>query len=257
MGAEGFAHVRTWLEGWCRVPPNSRWELDQFFRDAEEAAGGEVMRVDIVPQIIGLEYLNTKNEPSQRSVRVHTIAVSKKGAGLLQGYCQWRNAGRTFRLDRVVSVIDSDGEVHTPSGPFLRDMFSTYAIIDDPERATGVFNAFVNAYAAEFMVLKIMAGIDGEVLEEELLAIEDYAAQLMLRFDDQMGTEDVQRVSQWVRRLQPESGDLEDAFVVLENRPESELAMLCRAAKAVMIADGRHHPREVSLLEDLCLTLEG
>jgi len=185
-------------------------------------------------------------------VRIHTMAISTHGAGVLQGYCEWRKSARTFRIDRIKCVIDADGEIHSPAGPYLRDLFSAFAVVDDAARASGIFEAFISRFAPDFMVLKIMAGIDQEVLDVEIQAIEDYAARQMIRFDDRLTTSDVKKVGQWVRRLMPESGDLEDAYISLEERPESELVMLLQAGKAVMEADGRHDPRELRLLSEWC-----
>ncbi|WP_372395155.1 hypothetical protein ABMY26_06250 (plasmid) [Azospirillum sp. HJ39] len=74
------------------------------FDDLASRRGLAVM--DLIGLEMTLEYTDAENNKSTRQVRV----LHFQGDTLLCR-CHWRRAERSFRIDRISSVIDKDGEV--------------------------------------------------------------------------------------------------------------------------------------------------
>ncbi|MCZ4297304.1 TerB family tellurite resistance protein [Henriciella marina] len=158
-----------------------------------------------------------------------------------------------FRLDRLISVIDANGEYHAPPTAFIINLFETFGVhVNHDEIA---LRKFLQRFSAQFLILKLMANADGEIDPAEEEAILDYCARLMARSDLLLGDEELAQFSSWLRRLEPDAQDYFDALEVLKERPQRELLPFFRSAKEVLLADGLHHPEECSLLDDLCIRL--
>lgn len=266
MRPDQMETVRTWLDNWCVAAADSAYDKDQFALSVMTAEGGEVSRVRIIPQVFAIEYRASDGLPSSRTVRIHTLAVSSQGAGLLQGFCYWREATRTFRMDRVISVVDGDGEIHAPPADFVRDLFDSFAVealppirqkdrkVRKPKTPVAA-ERFINKHAADFVLLKLMAGIDGEVHAMENVAINDHVAKLWLQEDTPISSEHMTHVYNWIDRLAPEQRDYAAAVDAVMKKPPKDMARLLLSMKAVLEADGRHDPRETALLDQLCIDL--
>ncbi len=77
-----------------------------------------------LPDVAGInfaiDYLDSRGRASTRRVTLHRFRMTSKGALLLYARCHERRAERSFRVDRIQSVIDLDGEVRD-CGPFFSE----------------------------------------------------------------------------------------------------------------------------------------
>jgi hypothetical protein len=65
------------------------------------------------PRLMLFDYTDAAGETSNRAVEVKSLAADN-GNLYLQGYCRLRHAHRTFRVDRIATLVDSEtGEVAT------------------------------------------------------------------------------------------------------------------------------------------------
>lgn len=67
---------------------------------------------------LGLVYRDGLGGVSRRIVSVASVSQSSRDTFYLDGHCELRNAHRTFRIDRILEIVD----------------FRTGEVIDDPER---------------------------------------------------------------------------------------------------------------------------
>lgn len=248
---------------------DTAYDNEKFARSIMVADGGEAVRVRIIPQLFDIEYQGADGRASARTVRIHTLTVSAKGAGLLQGFCFKRNAARSFRMDRVASVVDEYGEIHSPPAIFLRDLFDSYAVEEfrgdsEPPRKSRkprkprtpiAATRFINKHAADFVLLRLMAGVDGDIHELERMAITDHMAKLWLQEETRISSEHMEHVERWVDRLRPEQRDYAAAVEAVMAKPGKDIARVLLSMKAVLEADGEHDPREIELLDQLCIDI--
>ena len=246
---------RDYLAAWSEAASRPNYDAEEFAALMAQLGDGRPRQMTIVPQRFGIEYQDEEHAPSSRTISVKRVAISSEGAGLLQGYCFWRKEPRTFRLDRLISVIDADGEYHNPPTNFIIEMFETFAVHVRHDEVA--LRRFSQRFSAHFAILKLMANADGEIHPKEEEAIIDYAARLMVRSDFYIGNEELHQFNRWLKRLEPEPQDYFEALDDLEARPERELLPLFQSAKEVLLADGLQHPEECRLLDDLCVRLGG
>ncbi|MGB3383957.1 MAG: hypothetical protein WBA64_04710, partial [Marinomonas sp.] len=63
---------------------------------------------------IHFDYLNTKGISSSRTLILHKLLISEKGALTFQGHCLQRNMTRTFSVDSITSNIRYEGKLINP-----------------------------------------------------------------------------------------------------------------------------------------------
>jgi hypothetical protein len=205
--------------------------------DAPPAWGAEA----ITGRTFVILYSDSKGQASERQVLCRRL-VDNGGTLYLHAYCYARDRIRTFRADRISSIVDSQtGEVHEPGMALLR-LFLPASTSAAPFRyglspqQYGDFNAALN-------VLTFMARCDGEwhPLEREMM--QDFAAAYWLRADIRSAL-DVDEVSRHADRLAP---DAETFWVSLQRCADHPILsqIIRRHISAVVDADGMHHRNEL------------
>jgi WYL domain len=69
-----------------------------------------------------IEYADARNNVTTRRITLRELYRSDDGALYLHSFCHERQALRSFRFDRVQSVIDLDGVVHAPQQFFESEL---------------------------------------------------------------------------------------------------------------------------------------
>jgi hypothetical protein len=108
IGADTSPHIKSTIQKEEKQPKiESRKEAS----DSRKKDKGEIW--DGVKEI-HFDYLNTKGISSSRTLILHKLLISEKGALTFQGHCLQRNMTRTFSVDSITSNIRYDGKLINP-----------------------------------------------------------------------------------------------------------------------------------------------
>lgn len=246
MAGEQSAGFWTDIRGYRSPPPPVSYVSWVPSHDADEADDGpddvtpEWEAQSITGRTFVLSYVDSKRQPSERLVLCRRLS-EKAGTLYLDAYCYVRERPRSFRAERIVSLIDHEsGEVHAPGLDYL-SLFLPDATSSSPfhyglhPRQYADLNAALN-------VLAFMARCDGKWHPLEATAIVEFAASYWLRAE--VAAElDEQEVVRHAARLAPDAA----AFWVSLSRCASNPIlnpMIRRHVASVIDADGVHHPLE-------------
>lgn len=223
---------------------------------------------DIAGTALAIEYVDSKGNASRRRISLGAIQVDERGRVFLQAYCMERRALRSFRMDRVHTVIDVDGEVHEPHRYFseiLRidmpdECFATaehkaeaslaVAFREAPPPVRDAVPGRAQRHAARdgLRVLAALARSDGIMHDAEIEVILDYIAHRADCDGIAMGEEDRDALIPYLRRQYPTTDVLDRCLAALEEEPRSQQRLLIRHAIQLMDADGVQDPAEFDLL---------
>ena len=234
-------------------------------------AGLESLGEDVAGTVFAIEYEDSKKNATRRRISLGAVKADDKGRVYLQAFCLERRAVRSFRLDRVRSVIDVDGEVHdTPR--YFRDILR----IDVPEevftaseaplprmqsatvaQASGALadtrfsvpgRAQRHAARNGLRILSALARSDGFMDDAELEVILDYIAH-RADFDGiNMDEADRAALLPYLRRQYPTTDVLSRCLEAVEEESPSQQRLLIRHAIQLIDADGVQDPAEFDLL---------
>jgi hypothetical protein len=211
-------------------------------------------------------------EVSRRRIMLRSIS-QRGGDTYLQALCFERNALRSFRLDRVIRVIDGDGQVFEDPPAYLRVELRVRLPAEAPTAPPrtvpqAVLRPAVPSSApapaaplpaggAEppghsqrrcardgLRVLVALARSDGMLHLAELDVVLDYIAALCGRFGVGCGSDDRSALAGYLRRQRPGLDVLEDCLARLDEASTEEKLLLLDFADRVVDADGQRHPEE-------------
>jgi|GEM_PF-2198376 len=203
-----------------------------------------------------MEYRDSKNVVSRRRVTVNGFRGSTDGNYLMRAFCHERKAVRSFRTDRIVSVIDWDGVIWEPV-----DFFSDLGI-NLPLPACGMaMTRTVKAKAGEVQreacvdelcILAALSHSDGELHACEVERILDFAADACDRKGIGFDESDRSALDRYVRRLKPDINTIAKSLIRLKARqdPAADKRLAC-AMVAVMDADDHQSPEEIAFISEV------
>jgi tellurite resistance protein len=203
-----------------------------------------------------IEYRDANHNLTVRGIRIRRFSRTAQGWLCMGAYCYERKALRSFRLDRVVSIIDEDGviwetrdffskelhvdlgEFHSPGGPVPLEARKG----DRPGEA-------LRCRAKDGLdVLVALAHADHVLRDEEVGAMLDYASHCALKGGIAVTDDDCRALVAYLRRRRPHLATLAQSLRRLDQRSAEEKRQLLRAGMAVMDADGEEHPDEFKLM---------
>lgn len=246
---------------------------DKFQAIAEEAAGST----------FAIDYQDSKGNLSRRRITMRELYTNGERS-YVQAFCHERRAARSFRFDRIVEVIDLDGECHDPRQFFIEALgleFPTVATVSSPtkppaspvryeqsaprNRAAGPDvrttdkpgMAQRRAARDGLRVLIALARADGELHPEELEVILDYIAEQCDLCGIDMTEPDRAALLPYLKRQQPGSDVLSECLLALNAAPRIQQRLLIRFAMMLMDADGVQDPAEFNLIMRIQQELAG
>lgn len=208
-----------------------------------------------------IEYEDAQGEASTRRVTVIEIRRAAGGAPALYARCHERRAMRLFRVDRITSCIDFDGEVHNDVAAFMRDSFGMTAELSpaapprQPEHR--VWGAIRRAHAAHLMLLTALSHADAEMIPEEVDVIVDWCERRAIAEGMRPDAEFRRLARRYAMRLRPDGQLVARALEDLYNQDPGTVVPLLAAGIAVIDADGLRHPEERDLLNRIAEDLSG
>jgi uncharacterized tellurite resistance protein B-like protein len=204
-----------------------------------------------------IEYVDSKGRASARRVTVWSIIAGAGGTPCLYAKCHERNAMRQFRVDRIRSCIDYDGEIFEYVPHFLQENFgmsigaSTASLRDDR------WIDILDAVRADAVLLACVIRSDGSVHDAEIEAAFQHilwVAESAGRMLDELQQAALKR---YLARLRPTENALSSAMDAIQDGSSRRVERLLKACVTVMNADGRRDPREAQAINGIAKQIIG
>lgn len=216
---------------------------------------------DAEGQTFMIEYLDSAGRRSLRRITVWGIVEGRGGWPCLSARCHERNAPRQFRVDRIQTCIDLDGEVFEDVLAFLDDAFGM--VFADPEKAND--RAVAQQEWCEIardikpgaVLMAAMVQSDGVSRNSEIEVATQGLALAAEKLGHFMTPDHVRRLEDLLRRTRPTPSAIRRSLEAMEGFDQRRIMEILRTAVAVMEADGRRHPKEIDLLNLLSLEMIG
>lgn len=211
---------------------------------------------DLVGLTIGIEYCDSAGNLSQRNITIEKF-FNKEDKWYITGYCFLRKRLRQFRLDRISSMYNQDGEFMAPS-TFFNVIGLTYK---EPSNSKLNPGAAHRKIARDGMrALMGLARIDGFLHEDEIEVIlcyaeEEGAAAATKRLA--MTEEDRVALTMYLKNLQPHGDVVSSCLDRLISKGDTALKTFFWYARKVMDADRVQHVNEVTMILDISSWIEG
>jgi hypothetical protein len=228
-----------------------------------------------------IEYVDSSGRVSRRRVTVFDIKVGADGVAMLHARCHERKAQRAFRVDRIRSCIDYDGEVHDDVPAFMQETFGmasgafgrvARADVEAAPRASRLgrpvgskgkggthhsWNALRACVRPRAILFAALSRSDGTMRDEEVeIAIGHCTEYAQGRGHDVTG-KDRSTMTAYLRRQAPGVDVIRDALQSLVGDEPHEVTDFLIAALALMDVDGNRDPEEIELVNELSEALTG
>ena len=202
----------------------------KIFDDFEEARTDD--RGDFSGWATFMKYEDAKGRLTQRRITCRSIS-GEGGPKHLHGFCHERRAIRSFRIDRIVELVDYRTGEAVEAQRHFEDM-----------RMHGLIGMKDRVLADLAMVLVFMADCDGEYHPLEHSAIEDSLSRYLLRCG---GNEaELPTVLKNLPALAPDADDTIEALhrLLSSNACPSISRLILDGSSDVMAADGKFESAE-------------
>ena len=210
-------------------------------------------------QTFMIEYRDAKGALSRRRITVIDIRRGTSGVPCLVARCHERKAMRMFRVDRIASCIDYDGQVFDDVPAFLQEMLGMAPQAARAREAAGSrWPRVREIIAPDAVLLSAMCAADGTISAAEAEQATVYLARVAERaLADMLSPDEIGSVETYLRRLRPGYDAIARAIDRLRGRGRDDILALLRAAVSIMDADGRRHPEEIALVNTIAEELTG
>ncbi len=236
----------------------------------EPPKGPERKVLALEPYFWMIEYEDAKGQITRRRITMRTIEEVGENL-ILRAYCHERQAKRSFRIDRVICLIDQDGEIEDAAAWFADILEDTdFRITTKPysQRGPNKVQAEPKAPAVSpYTTLRreltpaldvlIAAARSDDVLHPgEMERILRYAEDEACIMRD-AGTlpslegEMFEKLERTIRRIRPTRDTVEASLTALASWEPARLGRLARALGQSVKADGRVDDIEAALAEEL------
>ncbi|WP_417480733.1 WYL domain-containing protein [Maricaulis maris] len=223
-------------------------------------------------QTFMIEYLDSKNVLTTRRITVLEITADKKGAPSLKARCHERNALRKFRVDRIVSCIDLDGEVHNHPVTFLNAALGTRLdpSIEPPDFDVAIDGDYTPPKPPEnwaqinrmivphFSMLAALSRSDGKMRDKEVRVARDHCARLATEEGYPVSNLTLEWIEKSIRRRYPTRGYLKKTMNLMKNHwPPHHVTDLLMSGLELIDVDGTRDPEEIKLINEISQAVIG
>jgi hypothetical protein len=249
---DGHSFLSAWRRGGSGAPeprPSVIPEVDD--RPIGDSRGGEI---ECEGQSFMIEYLDSKNDMSCRSITVRSVKYNAKGNPYLSAHCHQRNAPRHFLLDRIECCIDFDGVVHETK-PFLVETLGFDAELPRPvnsPRASRV-NVARERARPHAILLACLSRCDGYMHPDEFAILCQHCEQLC----DDLTLDECNELGTSYRRLRPTTEQMMEAIEMIRAETPIILEKFLVTAHQLIAADGKLTADEVRLFDEFSSELTG
>lgn len=231
--------------------------------EAEEDAEDMFADIDTRPQpnvdglVLGLTYEDGQGNTSQRMVRVQAIGPSERG-DYVHGFCQLRQAERTFFIDRIQQVVDYwTGDTYKDSREFFLPYveiarWRDFAETGNDESVANPTQKVLASVRDELKIVLYVAYSDGSFQVDEQNVISDYVRERAEALgDDVSASYDHGRIMDWVRNMHPDHASFERAIKRIAARDDVDITHVWHTCKELVMADRSISPSEVDAMDSL------
>ncbi len=211
-------------------------------------------------QTFYIEYKDANGKKSTRSITVWGITANASCVPILTAKCHLRNTNRSFRIDRILEIIDLDGVYVDDIPAFLQDNFgmnSEFANFSGQKKIENSTSKkktptpseignwpeqrkFIRPFAVLWILL---AQSDGWVQDSEVNAASK-------AFEDLFGSKaDTDRFEAYFKRLRPSDKQVYDAMDHFRTIGQMHSSQLVEGCRQILNADGVIHSNEVKMIK--------
>lgn len=224
--------------------------------DDEEFRGEQIGQAD--GQSFLIEYIDSKGRPSSRRITVWSIVAGSGGAPCLMAFCHERQAQRQFRIDRIRSFIDLDGEIFEDVQSFVSENFGiAVGVANARADSNKYWNAIIASIRHDAVILTAIIRADGRILAGEVDSVTAYLWKQAERSGQMLNDAEVLALQRYTARLRPTEDAIYRALDAVAKRSPGEITQLLSAAVVAMDADGARHDDEIDLVNTISLDLIG
>lgn len=253
------------------APPPRKIELpvdDDEDSQATEMAGA--VGVDALGVADGqsfmIEYSDAQGWESRRRITVLDIKAGEGVPPCLFAHCHERDARRHFRVDRIKTAIDYDGEIHEDVPAFLAETFGMDPKLAMPKVRAKFdplvwqpdeqkWTAVMRICRPHAWLLATLSLSDGVMDDDEINIVTDHLRDLPPMDDIDLDDDEKSKLRGYVKRLRPREDQIAKAIDQMKQRDAFERKRLLEAALDVVKVDGQVHEAEARMLSDLADTL--
>jgi len=212
---------------------------------------------DLLGVRLAIDYLDSRMERTRRFIVVKK--ATRSGCGFcLHAYCELRRAHRTFRVDRIVEVIDMrTGEVHENPAEFFSDLLLV-AEATAPRRRKPRVDGTERLIAESehgLTVLLYFAQSDETLRRGERSVIWKYLEWQQHRCSIE-GRVARRPLNAWMNTLLPDTKQFETALVQMMERESIHARYVLAHVPEIVMADGHADDEEKRRLSILLRFLE-
>ncbi|MFG1345934.1 WYL domain-containing protein [Xanthobacter autotrophicus DSM 431] len=210
-----------------------------------------------------IDYVDHVGNESHRRISVWAVQRNVEGVPILIAKCHERQATRSFRVDRILSVTDLDGARREPLSRFFYETFGFLwpkdaILVPEMEADDQRWDQIRTVIRrAGVVLLAALARADREVGAAEVEEIVFYCERACAAEGIDLTGAERERLSGWVARLRPTRETVEGALDTLFETGTEAIATLLRAGMRVVSADGVVNEREAEMLDIFCYALTG
>jgi hypothetical protein len=111
-------------------PDHPDTEIDHYQTNGTIAVAEPHEDADLWGISIAIEYRDANGMLSRRRITLRRVFHASDGQSCVGCFCHERGAVRTFRFDRIVSVIDADGVVWQPREFFTKELHVVPSLLE-------------------------------------------------------------------------------------------------------------------------------
>lgn len=193
-------------------------------------------------QTFGIEYTNAKNEPSRRLITVRKITMGTVSP-LLNAFCHNSRRFKCFRIDRIQTIFDLDGEVFE-TNLFLQENFGmgeSYSTLSEteisPQNQNSTWSQLRNCCAHPARLLAALALSDGIMVEAEI----DEAVRYLNLYSDRNGhcasDQEIKQLINYFKRIRPSESDIVKSLRYISSLSEREITLFVKTGMRIIAAD--------------------
>lgn len=207
-----------------------------------------------------IEYVDSKGQESTRRITVFDIVSGDSGVPSLMARCHEKKKERQFRIDRIRSCVDFDGEVHDDVPQFLIDtfgmsFFNAHAKVT--QKNAERWQAILDLLRSETVLLAALCRVDNLVKPVEIDVLIEYLATLVENQDIFLSPAEVASMERYAKRLRPTEDAIMRSLDAVSAKGARHVEQLLIAAKRVIEADEILHQEEVELINVMAHELAG
>lgn len=228
-------------------------------------SNSEILNGDLWGASFCIEYEDANGNKSFRRILLCHLVRRKTGDVILSAHCLDRNAPRHFWFDRIISIVDEDGEAHHPVTFFENELsvdIKSYLTADsetDAHRDTGSDTSDAptekpgvaqrNLCRDGLRFLVAISRSDGDYHPLEIAVILNFIVSESELAGITTNGDDEAALLAFLKRQRPDEKILRKCLSKFAEQSPETRKRLFLAAENVILADGKIRDSELSILQ--------